>query len=68
MISERGVTLPPLFIIQKGGVTPQNEIRWRNQITWIVVLISHYDFEMGCDPLPLHLMGSDQSDYLGPAI
>ena len=44
---------PSLFIIQKeGGVTPQNEIRWRNQITWTVVSISHFDFGMGCDPLP----------------
>ena len=41
----------PLFIIQKGGgVTPQNEIRWRNQITWTEVSISNHDFGMGCDP------------------
>ena len=41
------------------GVTPQNEIRWRNQITWTVVSISHHDFAiMGCDPLLDHTWAS----------
>ncbi len=31
------------------GVTPQNEIRWQNQITLTVVSISN-NFRMGCDP------------------
>ncbi len=61
MISEWGVTPPsPLSLHNTDGggrgVTPQNEIRWQNQITWTVVSVSHYDFRTGCDPpLPFSL-------------
>ena len=38
--------------MQIKGDTPQNEIRWRNQITWTVVSISQYNFRTGCDTPP----------------
>ena len=34
------------------------KLQGKERLLWPDIWISHYDFGMGCDPLPLRLMGS----------